>query len=173
MRSYLAVAVLLAALGWQREACADQAPGGGSTWVGPDGRTYYVPAAAHEPEQEEAPPDRGRKRRKPKGPPKSVGMAVAGGILVGLGGIAFTGGLAGYFGTIDCQSAGFMQVSCRDHKEILLVSLVGIVSATAVGTPLLVVGLRRTPKNEIESPAAEDASLSVNVGPVSGLTLRF
>lgn len=172
MRSYLAMALFLAALAWKHEARADQAPVG-ATWVGPDGRTYYVPPGAPLAEREEPEPERrGRKQQKPKGPRNSLGMAVAGGIFLGLGGMAFVGGLAGYFATIDCNS-GWIFPSCTDHKEILLVSLGGIVGATAIGTPLLVVGLRRRPLNEIQELPAEEATLSFTLGPVSGLSLSF
>ena len=159
-----------AALAFTHEARADERVP--ARWVGMDGRTYLVPTAP--PDAEEGGATRsldkhGRPRRR-----VNVGMAVAGGIFTGLGTLAFFGGIAGYFATIDCNSSsGFLpSVSCTDKKEILLVSLGGAVSAAAIGTPLLVVGLRRPPKNAPIAPA-DEASLSLSIGPVSGLTLAF
>lgn len=168
--SLLAVGCLSVA-SFRHDARAEPVAPASGTWVGLDGRTYYVPpveAPAPEPEEPVRLDKHGRPRRK-----VNVGMTVAGGVFAGVGLLAFVGGLGGYFGTIDCHSGDWFQVSCTDHKEILFVSLAGVVSAVGIGTPLLVVGLRRPPKNKIESPAAEDASLSFDVGPVSGLTLRF
>ena len=165
LRESLLVAGFLGAVSFPGEARGGPAAPPNS-WVGVDGRTYYAP-----PETDPRLDKKGRPRRK-----VNVGMTVAGGIFAGLGAMAFVGGLAGYFATIDCDTSsspyGFGSVRCTDHKEILFVSLGGVVSAAAIGTPLLVVGLRRPEKNEIEKPA-EDASVSFTVGAVSGLTVKF
>jgi hypothetical protein len=151
-------------------------------WVQEEGRTYYSEPAdaqvtAAPPAAQESDRDRSRRRKKDKRPPRqvNVGMTVAGGIFTGLGAMAFLGGLAGYFATIDCTS-GFIFPSCTDQPEILLVSLAGIVTATAIGTPLLVVGLRRRAP-ATDSPVAPDVepepSVSLQLGPVSGLRVTF
>jgi hypothetical protein len=178
MRSYVA-ALFVATLGWQGGVQAAPVAPASGTWVGMDGRSYYVAPAppldaeeAAEAEEAARPVEldkHGRPRRK-----VNVGMTVAGGVFAGVGLLAFVGGLAGYFATIECTNpAGLFNVRCTDHKEILWVSAGGIVSAVAVGTPLLVVGLRRPPKNEIEKPAEEQASVSFSVGAVSGVSVRF
>jgi len=67
-------------------------------------------------------------------------------------------------------------ISCSDHPEILLVSLGGIVSAAAIGTPLLVIGLtRRAPADDpdMPDPREPEPTVSLQLGAISGLKLAF